>query len=457
VNNPTLISIQQRMAEDYPIGKADETTVRRLWWAALDTLQEDILLPMNKQNGIWISAPLPALYEPKLLQSLTGWVWGPDEFEFLNSNKSGLLPPSDPKNSNKYSLFEEGNYKHLKLKTEDGSEPLLIILTSKVQIALTVYGPANKRSLIIKTDKKSLDDIISILHKRLHLDNSLQASELKSALSNRPKIRENNLDKLFWPLLTYRLANIAPSLTLQPLNQNISNQKSINESNKDISILEAITHEVRTPLATIRTLIRSLIRRKDLNELVIQRLKQIDSECTEQIDRFGLIFNAAEIQKQKPDPSRLASTDLGRMLKMLQPSWEDLLKRREIKLKIDIIPDLPEILSDPERLELMLGGLIDRNTRGLKPGGTLSLELRPAGQRLKLEILCKTIDSSNSLEKNIKQNSDLGTVLSWDPETGSLQLSHAATQKLLASLGGRLTKRRDSILTIFFPIAESKY
>ena len=60
--------------------------------------------------------------------------------------------------------------------------------------------------------------------------------------------------------------------------------------------------------------------------------------------------------------------------------------------------------------------------------------------------------------KNIgtEQNSDLGTVLSRTPSTGSLQLTQAATQRLLASLGGRLTRRGDSGLIIFFPIAEAK-
>jgi hypothetical protein len=37
-----------------------------------------------------------------------------------------------------------------------------------------------------------------------------------------------------------------------------------------------------------------------------------------------------------------------------------------------------------------------------------------------------------------------------------LQLSQAATQRLLKSLGGRLTNRRDSGMTIFFPVSESK-
>ena len=141
---------------------------------------------------------------------------------------------------------------------------------------------------------------------------------------------------------------------------------------------------------------------------------------------------------------------------MLEPSWSELLERRGIKLNIEIIPKLPEVLSDPERLELMLGGLIDRSTRGLQPGGKLDLELRPAGQRLKMEISCKSSSSMKMHQSNNELNSNLGAVLSWDPNTGSLQLSHSATQRLLASLGGRLTHRRDSVLTIFFPIAEER-
>ena len=49
----------------------------------------------------------------------------------------------------------------------------------------------------------------------------------------------------------------------------------------------------------------------------------------------------------------------------------------------------------------------------------------------------------------------IGPVLNWNPQTGSLQLSQIATQKLLASLGGHVTKRRDTGLTVFFPISDS--
>ena len=61
---------------------------------------------------------------------------------------------------------------------------------------------------------------------------------------------------------------------------------------------------------------------------------------------------------------------------------------------------------------------------------------------------------SNQKEILKKDNgSDIGPVLNWNPQTGSLQISQAATQKLIASLGGHVTQRRNTGLTVFFPIS----
>jgi len=49
----------------------------------------------------------------------------------------------------------------------------------------------------------------------------------------------------------------------------------------------------------------------------------------------------------------------------------------------------------------------------------------------------------------------VGPVLSWNPGTGSLQLSRQATRQLFHRLGGRLTERGGSHLTVFFPLAET--
>ena len=96
------------------------------------------------------------------------------------------------------------------------------------------------------------------------------------------------------------------------------------------------------------------------------------------------------------------------------------------------------------------------STRGLEEGSTLILELRPAGQKLKLQLKVQKLDNNQREILKKDNGSDIGPVLNWNPQTGSLQLSQKATQKLLASLGGHVTKRRDTGLTVFFPISDAK-
>ena len=345
------------------------------------------------------------------------------------------------------------------LREEDGYDPLLIIITQDVQIALALQGNPGERYLLMRSDPETLTDVLKILDKRLNLENPEKAREIRDSLADLGQLRSNDdIGKIFWPLIAARLAEMAPSVNIQTYQED--SDKNLEEdiepkASTEISLLEALTHEIRTPLATIRTLIRSLLRRRDLSYLAISRLKEIDAECTEQIDRFGLIFNAVELERNQCPKSDLAKTDLGRILEILSPVWEAQLERRGIKLNLDLTPDLPPVISDSEKLELMLGGLIDRNTRGIKPGGSLNLELRPAGQRLKLKITRSAFYSKDSYQNLTDQNSDFGTVLSWDPNTGSLQLTQAATQRLLESLGGRLARSRDRGITIFFPTAEA--
>ena len=161
------------------------------------------------------------------------------------------------------------------------------------------------------------------------------------------------------------------------------------------------------------------------------------------------------VSNEVPSLNKLAKINLAEIFNKLSPVWNTQLNRRGISLKIDIPSQLPQILSDSEKLELMLRGLIDKNTRGLKEGSTLILELRPAGQKLKLQLKVQKLDSKKKERSNRENGSDLGPVLNWNPQTGSLQLSQNATQKLLASLGGHVTQRRDAGLTVFFPISDS--
>ena len=457
----SLNCLRQLLAEGVPVGVGNEDSVRRQWWAALATLQDDLLLSQPSLEGIWLAAPLPALYEPGLLHQLQGWVWAPSELDDLLPAASSLLPGNRGPSAN---ALPSGGFQRLALAEEDGTDPLLLVITPSVQAALCLDGPPQARRLVVRFDPQVLSAALSLINERLQSSNPGAAQALRTALQGLGSLRsDEQLVLRFWPRMAERLAAIAPSVTLQPLvhggHEAAAKPFSSKAISSELALLEALTHEVRTPLATIRTLIRSLLRRRDLTALVRQRLEQIDGECSEQIDRFGLIFLAAELQRRgggRPATSgELARTDLAQLLRQLEDLWRRQLGRRGLEFRLVIDDDLPPVLSDPSRLETMLGGLMDRFSRGLPSGGQVVMRLQPAGPRLKLQLSRAVSERGEGGGMAAGRSEPVGPVLSWNPDTGSLQLSRQATRQLFHQLGGRLTERGSSSLTVSFPLAEA--
>ena len=453
---PSLEALRQLLAGGVPPGRGDEDSVRRQWWAALACLQEEFLLPLQPNSGLWLASPLPALYEPELLRHLQGWVWAPEELGSLLQPAAPLLPGQAP--AHKAGAYDPGRFTRLPLGAADGTDPLLLVITPQLQIAMALHGPVDGRQLLVRSDPASLSAALALLDERLQRSAPEEGLRLRQALQALGSLEsDSHLAASFWPRLAERLAAMAPSVTLQPLvHRRAGSDEGRGGSSSELALLEALTHEVRTPLATIRTLIRSLLRRQDLTELVRQRLLQIDGECSEQIDRFGLIFHAAELQRQPaaPKPQDLARTDLAQLLQQLEPLWRHQLQRRGLELVLEIGADLSPVLSDPSRLETMLGGLMDRYSRRLTAGSTLVISLEPAGSRLRLHLGAAGASRFQAgFDSDLGSRQAVGPVLSWNPETGSLQLSRQATARLFHSLGGRLTEGSGRGLTVFFPLA----
>jgi len=448
----TIKKIQDLLLDNLQTSYVDDETSRRMWWASLEVIQKEFLSPHYHEGGLWVASPLPALNEKKYFNKLKGWLWSPEGFPYFQNENAGFLP-ADHSQKIKGNTKFIGNYKVLSLNPKDGYEPFLMIITPKFQCILTIAGEQDKKKLLMRCDEESLKTVIELVDTKLYQENYEEGLKFRKVINNLGDLKINKeFADNFWPSLSTKMANLIPIHNVQNSIKNYNKTIQITEA----KLLQAISHEVRTPLATIRTLISSTLRKYNMDESMRNRLIQIDNECNEQIDRFGLIFNAAELVNNEISPSnQLARINLGEILYKLSPVWSKQLKRRGISLKIDIPSQLPEIFSDSEKLELMLRGLIDKNTRGLREGSTLILELRPAGQKLKLQLKVQKLISGKKEVSNKENGSDISPVLNWNPQTGSLQLSQIATQKLLASLGGHVTQRRDTGLTVFFPISDS--
>jgi len=222
---------------------------------------------------------------------------------------------------------------------------------------------------------------------------------------------------------------------------------------QEVDIIKAITHEVRTPLTTIRMLVRSLKRRKDVSTEVKSRLDRVDAECTEQIERFNLIFEAAQLDSY---PIMLEATQIEEILSDGFMRWQEHAGRRQISLEMILPTEIPAISSNALLLSQVLNGLVDRLVRSFPPDSHIQLILTSAGEYLKLQFQSQVTSQSGGDLPLLKA---VGQWLMLQPETGTLSLSLPTTKTLLKALGGKLTVRMHSssaaydgeILTIFLP------
>jgi K+-sensing histidine kinase KdpD len=233
------------------------------------------------------------------------------------------------------------------------------------------------------------------------------------------------------------------------------------QASPDTELLKAMAHEIRTPLTTIRTLTRSLLKRKDTSEEAAKRLRQIDRECTQQIDRFSLIFRAVELETDQAARPRspLSAISLNQLFDDAIPRWQQQASRRNLSLTVNVPPCLPMVNTDPAMLTQVLTGLIDRFTHSLPPYSHIALAVTLAGHQLKLQFQSLPPEGSETQPEVDPFSSPfkaLGQLLMFQPETGGLSLNLNATKNLFQALGGKLIVRQrpqaGEVLTVFLPL-----
>ncbi|URR36287.1 hypothetical protein NBE99_03905 [Thermosynechococcus sp. HN-54] len=223
----------------------------------------------------------------------------------------------------------------------------------------------------------------------------------------------------------------------------------------DISILQALSHEVRTPLTTINTFIQLLQRQENLPQRTYQYLQKIGQEIQDQITRFNLWDQAAEILSHpspKP-PLACGQTSLDELFTANLCRWQKQASRRQVKLVLDYPTHLPVVLIDAASLDQVLTGLVEYYSQTLAPDSELQLVVQQAGQHLKLELRSPQYKHRSDLAA-------LGHLLLWHPATGQLSLNFQAAKLLIEAVGAKVIQRRDrqagEILTLYLPIAEER-
>ncbi|MDJ0735060.1 MAG: HAMP domain-containing sensor histidine kinase [Nostocaceae cyanobacterium] len=419
--------------------------------------------------GLVLAAPAPVFCHPTLTENLQTITFTAKPF-----NPLALMPfqmsitdsSTEPVNPHKPVL---------PLLPVDplAKEQFCLVFTEKLRLVLVLTEENNgNKSFLFSFEPEVVEQAWRALAARIMLTNPDFCAELDELVQKYPQVTPDYRHVMYFSQML--LANL-PEPAAETENKEQVEQVHVCENSPgssprvDVELLQAFAHEVRTPLATIRTMTRLLLKQRDLPARAIERLKKIDKECTEQIDRMELLFRAAELETTasvKSTNSQLTAMSLNQVLEQSIPRWQDAASRRNLTLDVVLPQQVPTVVSNPNMLDRVLTGLIENFTRNLPAGSHIQVQVIPAGNQLKLQLLPISY-SEDSKDNNIRQEEcappirkAIGQLLMFQPETGAITLNLSATKHLFQAIGGKLIVRQrpqqGEVLTIFLPLEVKK-
>ncbi len=480
--------------------------------AALDTLLKHFLqkelteaiVDLNGeafQSGMVLSGPLPVLSQPDVVRQLATWTLAtPTEqsphwlgFRLLPADMATpvadvshpLLPllPGDPLTTERFCLVLTPWFSLVMVLGESATGAPTFMFSFAPDVVLSCWEALRPRILLMSSHQVDFLDELVLRFPPITPDfkTVMQFSRLMLQALPDP-LEENNLgvgldglrapDQPLTPA-SHVVAESRRSPTPRIITADWHPPDPVDTtpppaaecSSFDVELVKAIAHEVRTPLTTIRTLTRSLLRRSDLPSDVLRRLGIIDRECSEQIDRFGLIFKAVELESapSQQKAMSLIRTSLNEVFQQSIPRWQQHASQRQMRLTVRLPDKMPAVVSDPTVLDQALTSLIERFTRNLPAGSNIQLEVTPAGSQLKVQLQSQVEGESLPHHPFTVWKTSaraIGQMLMFQPETGSLSLNLAVTKNLFQAIGGKLiVKQRPQqgeVMTVYLPLEASQ-
>ncbi|MGB5959929.1 MAG: HAMP domain-containing sensor histidine kinase [Coleofasciculaceae cyanobacterium] len=470
------------------------TKAQREWKSAIASLEQLLLqfTPTSHSEadsiqGLVLASPVPVLSHPSLLPRFQTGIFTSEIFNTLALmpchlppglhqqpepaiNTAHQLPllPGDPLSAEQFCLVFSSNFSLVMVCGEDQGVPGFRFsfdpediqqawLTLQPRLLLTSPSQlAQIESLVQKFAPQSPDYKIVMYFGRQLLKNLPELPQNETIHSIPPTLPINHPKPVQLPRDPFKTGR-----HWEPLGKEERTTKAWtpHEATPDVELLKALTHEIRTPLTTIRTLTKLLLKRQDLASEVVRRLEIIDHECTEQINRMELIFRAVELETTatKQVSVNLTSMSLDQLFQQSITRWQKQAQRRDLTLDIVLPQQLPTVVSNPAMLDQVLTGLMENFTRSLPPKSHIQVQVTPTGDQLKLQFYsqsdpektAKTTESCSTLKS-------IGQLLMFQPETGSLSLNLNVTKHLFQILGGKLIVRQrpqeGEVMTIFLPL-----
>ncbi len=167
----------------------------------------------------------------------------------------------------------------------------------------------------------------------------------------------------------------------------ISMQQARNETleNKRRTSLRNMTsqlsHEIRNPLTSIGGFARRVLRRLPAQSKERQYMERV----VEDVERLEKMVN--RLVKIQKDELQMTGTDINSVVQEVVGIFEEMIKDREIELKIDIQQNLPTVQIDLEKMKLALSNIVKNAIEAMEsPPRRLSISTSKEGHQVVITI-----------------------------------------------------------------------
>lgn len=157
--------------------------------------------------------------------------------------------------------------------------------------------------------------------------------------------------------------------------------------NTQRELTAAISHELRTPVATLRAYLENnLTQNSNMSPKMHSDLEIMQHETD-------------QLQKMVDDLFTLAQSEVNQLNLMLQPlnlvpfmvDWVEKYKpvawkNHKVDLQCILSDDIPVILTDPQRLEQIMNNLVNNAVRHTPPGGLVQVQIIPYETKVRISV-----------------------------------------------------------------------
>lgn len=202
-------------------------------------------------------------------------------------------------------------------------------------------------------------------------------------------------------LVTFVIVSVVVGLLKGPRSRR--EQQRIDE--RRVVMLRGVSHDLRTPLSTIRTISSELLADPD----------QFDPTTRERL--LGhVVDESARLERIVSNLLSASRVEAGSLQPALEPQWIGPILRRCVErmdrsathvLALHVDPDLPEVMVDAVQIDQVVTNLIENSLRHTPTGSTVRVEARDLGDVVEVAIVDDgpgfTPDARSALDRGVPQ------------------------------------------------------